>query len=67
MTVKELIEFLKTQPQELQVCYRIYSEQAILEKEEIIIATFCAPREDGWVQDARPDMPQQDYLMFPGN
>jgi hypothetical protein len=67
MTVAELIEFLKTQPQDLQVAYKCYSEQALLEAKEIEIAEKCQPRLDGWIHDKRPDMPTQKYLLFPGN
>lgn len=68
MTVAELIDFLKTQPQDLLVAYRLYSEQTLMEKEEIVIAEFCLPRAmDGWIQDKRPDKPSQPYLLFPGN
>ncbi len=67
MTVAELIEFLKTQPQELTVLYRCCSDQVELEAVEIRIAEFCLPRHDGWVQNKRPDMPSQPYLLFPGN
>ncbi len=67
MTVAELIEFLKTQPQELLVAYEIYSEQALLHKEEITVQEFCLPRDDDWIQNKRPDMPSQPYLLFPGN
>jgi len=31
MTVKELIEFLQTQPQDLQVAYALFSEQCLLQ------------------------------------
>jgi hypothetical protein len=67
MTVKELIEFLQTQPQDLLVAYRLHSEQCLLESNYLQIQSFCAPRPDGWVHDSRPDKPQQDYLVFPGN
>ena len=67
MTVAELIEFLKTQPQELTVIYQKYSEQTVLETSEIFIAEYCKPRPDGWIQYWRPDMPSQKYLVFPGN
>lgn len=67
MTVKELIEFLQTQPQDLQVAYKCCSEQCLLEAEEIAIEEQCEPRPDGWIQHKRPDMPTQTYLMFPGN
>ncbi len=67
MTVKELIEFLKTQPQDILVTFEQYSEQRLLEKEEIVITEKCFPRPDGWIQSKRPDMPTQKYLAFPGN
>jgi len=67
MTVAELIEFLKLQPQDLQVIYRCYSEKSLLEASEICVGEACEPRPDGWVQNKRPDMPTQEYLIFPGN
>ncbi len=67
MTVAELIAFLQTQPQELQVAYRCYREQVLLEAKEIEIAEKCPPRPDGWIQDKRPDKPTQTYLLLPGN
>ena len=67
MTVAELIEFLKTQPQDLQVGIQMYSEQALLNADDIEIVEECQVRADGWIQSKRPDMPTQKYLMFPGN
>ena len=67
MTVKELIEFLKTQPQDIQVACRMYSEYSLLEIDEIGVLNLCLPRPDGWIHDARPDKPTQSYLVFPGN
>lgn len=67
MTVKELIEFLQTQPQDLQVAYRCFSEQLLLDGEDILILTASEPRPDGWIQNLRKDKPSQTYLMFPGN
>lgn len=67
MTVAELIAVLQTKPQDLQVVYHCYSEQCLLEAKEIIIKRLCEPRPDGWVQNARYDKPQQEYLTFPGN
>lgn len=67
MTVKELIDFLYTQPQEIQVAYELYSEQCLLEIKDIKIKDLCNRREDGWLQNKRPDMPTQQYLVFPGN
>lgn len=67
MTVAELIAFLQTQPQDLQIAYMCCSEQCLLEAEQIGIEEKCHPRADGWVQNRRPDMPTQKYLLFPGN
>ena len=67
MTVAELIEFLKTQPQDIQVAYRLFSEQCLMEKAEIRAEYLCRSRTDGWVHNARPDKPTQEYLVFPGN
>lgn len=67
MTVKELIEFLQTQPQDLQVIYQCYSEACLLEKEDINIVERCLPRRDGWVANKRPDKPTKEYLELPGN
>jgi hypothetical protein len=68
MTVSELIEFLKTQPQDLPVAYQCCSEQVLLETtDQITIESCCEPRADGWVHDARPDKKAVQYLMFPGN
>lgn len=67
MTIAELIEVLKTKPQDLQVAYELYSEYCLLEAQHIKIRPLCAPRPDGWVHAARPDKPTQHYLVLPGN
>lgn len=67
MTVKELIEFLRKKEQDLLVAYRLYSEQCLMDKEEIEIDKLCAARKDGWIQNKRSDMPTQKYLIFPRN
>ncbi len=67
MTVAELIELLKTYPQDLPVCYQLYSEQCMLEPKNIEIASLCVARPDGWVAHARPDKPTIEYLVLPGN
>lgn len=67
MTVAELIEHLKKQPQDLQVAYCLFSEQMLMELDNITVIAACAPRPDGWIQNARPDQPTQMYLLFPGN
>lgn len=67
MNVAELIEFLKSQPQDLQVIYCCCSEYAQLEGGEIYIDEACEPRPDGWVARKRPDKPTKQYLILPGN
>lgn len=67
MKVSELIEFLKTQPQDLRVVYECHSEQILLDASEIKIEELCVPRPDGWVHDKRPDKPTETYLVLPGN
>jgi hypothetical protein len=67
MTVKQLIKFLETQPQNLQVVFRQFSEQRLIEIKDIAIEEHCEPREDGWVQNKRPDKPTKKYLVLPGN
>jgi len=67
MTIAELITFLQQQDQTLEVAFQLHSEQCLLDVDMIAIETHCVARPDGWIQDARSDMPQQDYLMLPGN
>jgi hypothetical protein len=67
MNVKELIEFLKTQPQDLPVCFQLFSEQCMISESDIKIENLCEARDDGWVQNKRKDKKSIDYLVFPGN
>lgn len=67
MTVKEFIAFLKKQPQDIQVAYQCYSEQVLLNVKDVSISELCEPRPDGWIQNSRPDMVKQKYLLLPGN
>ena len=66
MTVAELITYLQTQPQDMQVAYASCSEHCLLEASYISVGEACEPRPDGWIQNKRPDMPTQQYLMLPG-
>ena len=66
MTVAELIEFLKTQDQELLVVYRIHSEQCLMQVADIGVIEACEPRNDYWVHDKRPDKPFRKYLCVGG-
>lgn len=67
MTVSELIEFLQQQPPELKVAYKKFSEQKILDAEEIEVTELGIARPDGWIHDKRPDKEAEKYLVFPGN
>jgi hypothetical protein len=67
MTVSELIEFLKTQPQDIQVGIQMYSEYCLLETHQISVMELTELRNDGWIHDLRPDKAKQQYLIFPGN
>ena len=67
MNVRELIELLKTFNPELPVAYKCYSEQCLIKHDDIDVKSLCEPRSDGWLQNARPDKPSTEYLVFPGN
>lgn len=67
MTVAEFIEYLKTQPQEIQVAYCLYSEHCLLDANDISVKELCERRNDGWLQNKRPDKPFIKYLVLPGN
>ncbi len=67
LTVRGLVAFLLTQDQDLPVAYSLYSEQTLMKLDDIGVYDLCLPRNDGWVQSARPDMPTRRYLVFPGN
>ena len=67
MNVKELIEFLQGQPQDMPVAYRCYSEACLMDLDELFLSECCEARPDGWVQNARPDKEGVTYLIFPGN
>ena len=64
MTVKELIEILSTYDQTLPVAYPKFSEQMILESDDLYVKNLCVARTDGWIQDARKDMPSTPYLVI---
>jgi hypothetical protein len=66
MKVKELIELLQTFDPELPVAYEIYSEQCLLEPNQLKVKECALARPDGWVQHARNDMLRTPYLIFPG-
>lgn len=66
-TVKDLIQFLQSKPQDMPVVYKCYSEYSSLELWEIKCKNLCVSRPDGWVHEARPDTNTVEYLVFPGN
>ena len=67
MRVIDLIKYLQEMPPEMIIAYTCCSEQILMELEQITVKDMCFPRPDGWVQNKRPDMPSQTYLLFPGN
>ncbi len=67
MIVSEFIEFLKTQPQDAQVAYRCWSEQCLLDSKDIKVVELCPARDDGWIENKRPDVVAEQYLLLPGN
>ncbi len=67
MLVKDLIKYLQKQPQDIMVAYCCYSEQCLLELDDIRVKELCKVRVDGWIQDERPDKETESYLVFPGN
>ena len=64
MVVSELIEILKNYPQDLPVAYPMWSEQLMLNPDKINIKPLCIVREDGWIQNYRPDKPSINYLVI---
>ncbi len=64
MTVKDLIELLKQYDEDLPVAYNKWSERCLLEASDLTVIKACYPREDGWIQNDRPDMFNQEYLCF---
>ena len=67
MTVLELVTYLNQYPDEMKVGYKCFSEQCILEAKDIVLEEHCKDREDGWIQNYRPDKESEVYLILPGN
>ena len=67
MIVKELIEFLQKQQQDLPVAYTCCSNQIMLDSEEISIEELYNAMVYGWVANKRPHKETTLYLVFPGN
>lgn len=66
-TVAELVKYLQTFPPETPVAYEMFSEQVLLQLKDIKVKQLCELREDGWLQNARPDRENKTYIVFPGN
>lgn len=64
MNVADLIKILKTYPQDMVVVVPEYSERCILERSDIHLDEACPPRDDGWVQNKRPDVESVVYLVI---
>lgn len=64
MTVAELIEILKQQPQDLQVVYNKWSEFCLVEADDVYVIEAGPARPDGWVSRCRPDRKVQSYLII---
>lgn len=67
MNVGDLVKFLQTLPPDMDVAIQMYSEQRVFTLDEILVIKGCPPRPDGWIQNQRPDVEPQEYLLFPGN
>ncbi len=73
VTVKQLIEHLKTFDENLPVAYQLHSEYNSLELEEVKIEKLHPARADGWIHDYFPQESKEEkekrieYLTFPGN
>lgn len=69
MKVRELIEYLQTQDQDLEVIYSYRSEYTVLDKEDIELKLLQPKRADGHVADdwGSPELATVTYLVFPGN
>lgn len=64
MSVADLIELLKTCPQDMLVGISRHSEHCLLQQRNVQVLELCKPRSDGWIHDKRPDMDTQNYLII---
>ena len=72
MTVKEFIQFLESQPQDIQVAHQMCSEFCLLDKAAVSIMKLKLPMDDGWIHytwssEKDEDVAKQKYLVLPGN
>lgn len=65
--VKELIQALEKFNPDLPVVYQCWSENVLLEADDLEVKSLCVARPDGWVANPRDDKPTIEYLVFPGN
>jgi len=64
MIVSELIELLQTYPQDMPVARTLYSEQRLLKVRDLEVVQLCEARDDGWIQNRRPDKDVTPYLLI---
>jgi hypothetical protein len=64
ITVEGLITLLQGLPPDLPVAVPQYSENRLLEANDLNVSDLCDPRPDGWLQNRRPDMPTRKYLVI---
>jgi hypothetical protein len=64
MTVAELIQRLQALPQDVQVVVPLWSEQCLLEDDQVGTTTGGEARPDGWVHDVRPDKRTVTYVQI---
>jgi len=67
MNVKELKELLSKLPDDMKIAHTMYSEQELLNEDDFSIFEGCSPRDDGWIQNSRPDKEKEIYLLIRGN
>ncbi len=67
VTVADLIEWLQAQDPKMRVVFQMYSEQCLLELEQLDVQRLGVARPDGWVHDWRADKAAETYVVFPGN
>lgn len=64
MTVAELIKLLGRFDPKLPVAIPQWSEHLLLDEFGVKTERMCPPRDDGWIQNARPDKLSTPYLVI---
>jgi hypothetical protein len=72
MKVKDLIALLHEFPPDLPVVYELYSEQKLLERDDLSVKKLQPARPDGWVAGkwgltGTEELCTVEYLVLPGN